>query len=298
MKDHEFPIPIGIIFIENVERRKHSWPHLDFNQDACSYFLLQMNSVQRLFEFQVITLYVPDDYTLPSPREDIFTWFKRLINSSKINEFEINDWIGITSEYLPGNLLFDSKMTDSGKTASIVTSEKWLDLHTPPSVFEHMAISVLTIALYTLDMHVNDDIDNSFLDSHYETKGCIFDYVDWLQHARIGISNPQICSTCENDLILLEREIKKQTKSKIKIVDELYGVLSRDWMGDPKERDSPMYNLKKIYGYDVDANSGFYKKWWEHARDSIKQKSIVWLITGILGVAFGLLATLVNNWLQ
>jgi len=69
-------------------------------------------------------------------------------------------------------------------------------------------------------------------------------------------------------------------------------------MGDFETRDSPIYNIKKIYGYDVDANSGYYKKWWEYARDSIKENSIVWLITGILSGVLALIVNLVTSWFQ
>ena len=298
MPDPTFPRPIGIIFIEDVEKRKKSWPHLDFDQDACSYFLLQMNSIQNLFEFQVITLYVPSDYTLPDKTENIFDWFKELVGSTKLKEFGIKDWIGITSENLPGNLLLESERIDEENTASIITSYKWQKLRSPPSVFEHIVISILNVALYALDMQFNDDPDNSFLNSHYATRGCLFDYVDWLQHARIGVANPQICSSCKNDLLSLAEEIKTRTKSKIQIIDEINKVLSREWMGDFETRDSPIYNIKKIYGYDVDANSGYYKKWWEYARDSIKENSIVWLITGILSGVLALIVNLVTSWFQ
>jgi hypothetical protein len=60
-------------------------------------------------------------------------------------------------------------------------------------------------------------------------------------------------------------------------------------MGDPEKRDP---NLKKNYGYDVDRNSGFNKKWWEIIRDSIIEKTAEWIVGGIIGVVMILLGNL------
>ena len=41
---------------------------------------------------------------------------------------------------------------------------------------------------------------------------------------------------------------------------------------------SSHYNLKKIYGYDLNANSGFYKTGWEQLRDTIKKHRFLLLL--------------------
>jgi hypothetical protein len=55
------------------------------------------------------------------------------------------------------------------------------------------------------------------------------------------------------------------------------------------------HKKKKNYGYDVDRNSGFYKKPWEKFRDSIKDKSAEWIVGGIFTLIFGLIAAFVTG---
>ena len=54
-------------------------------------------------------------------------------------------------------------------------------------------------------------------------------------------------------------------------------------MGNLEKRDSAFYNLKKMFKYDIDRNSGFYKKWHEKFRDTIVDKSAEWTIGPIIG---------------
>jgi hypothetical protein len=48
-------------------------------------------------------------------------------------------------------------------------------------------------------------------------------------------------------------------------------------MGSTQKNGSPIYNLKRNYGYDVNRNSGFYKSAWERFRDWIKDYSVQFL---------------------
>ena len=45
-----------------------------------------------------------------------------------------------------------------------------------------------------------------------------------------------------------------------------------------EKKDSPLYNIKKNYGYDINRISGFNKKWWEIIRDSILENSAGWVL--------------------
>ena len=53
-------------------------------------------------------------------------------------------------------------------------------------------------------------------------------------------------------------------------------------MGDPDLRDSPLFNLKKNFKYDVDHNSGFYKSRREKIRDIIIENIPQWTIGSFL----------------
>ena len=48
----------------------------------------------------------------------------------------------------------------------------------------------------------------------------------------------------------LEQIIHNKTVSNIKLCEDINKILSREWMGDIEKKDSPLYNIKKNYGYD------------------------------------------------
>ena len=64
-------------------------------------------------------------------------------------------------------------------------------------------------------------------------------------------------------------------------------------MGTPDERNTPLFNLKKDYKYDIDRNSGLYKNFFEKFRDGIVDNLPQWIIgTLISGIIGGLLIIL------
>ena len=64
-------------------------------------------------------------------------------------------------------------------------------------------------------------------------------------------------------------------------------------MGNLEKRDSPIYNLKKNYKYNLALYSGFYKTTFEKFRDSIEanlpQLIIGTIITGTIGGIFAII---------
>jgi len=73
--------------------------------------------------------------------------------------------------------------------------------------------------------------------------------------------------------IALATQITNTNKSLAPLSQQIEKALSRGWMGSPEKRETPFYNLKRIYKYDVDHNSGFNKKPLERFRDSIIDNS-------------------------
>jgi hypothetical protein len=60
-----------------------------------------------------------------------------------------------------------------------------------------------------------------------------------------------------------------------------------------EKKDSPLYNIKKNYGYDIKRISGFNKKWWEIIRDSILENTAGWVLgTLVSGIITGILILL------
>jgi hypothetical protein len=60
-----------------------------------------------------------------------------------------------------------------------------------------------------------------------------------------------------------------------------------------EKKDSPLYNIKKNYGYDINRISGFNKKWWKIIRDSILENTAGWVLgTLVSGIITGILILL------
>jgi hypothetical protein len=68
--------------------------------------------------------------------------------------------------------------------------------------------------------------------------------------------------------------IKDKYDIDLSLSDDVNVIFSGEWMGSPEKRDSPIYNIKKNYGYDLYCNSGFYKKPLEQFIDSIIENSV------------------------
>ncbi len=297
-----WPKTVGIVFVEELNRDDEFKLHLNFDQIACSHFLLQMNSVQRIFDFRIIVHAQGfPAFKIPTIDHDIdlFVWLDEEISKFEASKegmnYQIDYWIGITSEDLGRNRFVQGmgKFEGiSGKPLWLITSSDWQEVHSPPSLFEYLAITTFMCSLSSLSQEFNCSL---YFHLPYMSKGCIFDFTKIKEHRRIIVSNPNLCVICEDRLVSLQKLIKDGTNTERDIVSEVKCFLKREWMGNSNKVNSPIYNLKKNYGYDVDRNSGFYKKPWEKFRDSIKDKSAEWIVGGIFTLIFGLIAAFVTG---
>jgi len=279
-----FPKKVGIVFIEHI-RLKHTQGRprktdqgnnlrLDFDQVACAHLILQMNTIQSIFEFQIVIPELIKEFSFEQlPYENnnnknsqhktknspMFDWFdnqvKIILSCSETPRHDIgylrgiDYWIGITSKPITHDWSFEGQTpednTKSGKFIGIITSVDWEKIHSPPSLFEHIALSILLCSLYFINREFGGQLH---FHSLLITKGCIFDFTDYTPHRRIDISNPYLCGTCRENLRKLETKIfdKHSTTARIHIYDDIHRILSRKWMGSPEKRDSPLYNLKKL----------------------------------------------------
>jgi hypothetical protein len=329
-KQYVFPKRVGIVFVEKrkeikitiknfiavffnkikEKRTDKKLPSLDFDQEACAFFLLAMNSQQSIFEFQIIDSERIKIPRCPLNRDIIVNWLDNFALQDKIFATKarsaVDYWVAITSEILQGNWFFTTeriRRTKSSKRIWIITSKDWKRYYSPPSVFEYFATSIVRIVLESLTRELEDGNLRKLnsLETHIPgdaTKGCIFDFTNYKSDRRILISNPNLCSDCRLKLTLLETLInEKLGKGKrIPLMDHLNKIISRTWMGKLDEKDCPFYNLKKVYNYDVDHNSGFNKGFLEKFRDSIYDKSAEWTIgTIITGIGSGIAALILYS---
>jgi hypothetical protein len=222
--------------------------------------------------------------TTVSISEIIINW----LDNIALRDHSIDYWIAITSEGIEENWFFTTKAlkeTKSRKRLWIITSKHWERFYSPPSLFEYFATSIIRMVVESLTRELQKDyaiLDKiNSLESHYPddvTRGCIFDFTNYKQDRRILVSNPNLCYGCRHKLSHLQVLVNNKLGRAIPLVEDLNRIISRVWMGNLEQKGSPFYNLKEVYNYDVERNSGFNKKFLEKFRDSIYDKSAEWTI--------------------
>jgi hypothetical protein len=160
---------VGIIFLEKPSsyvrrfqdskrifrgRSKSTIDSLDFDQLASAHLFLQLNYVQSIFEFQVIrpdfmeTVFFPQSF--PHNNKNILQWFHDEMTSKLEGKVsDVDYWIGITSQNVGENWCFKVGEVPGGggKMLSIITSQFWERVFSPPSLFEYIAISIFICSL-------------------------------------------------------------------------------------------------------------------------------------------------------
>jgi hypothetical protein len=222
-------------------------------------------------------------------KEKLFEWLDKFVE--KRSDLNINYWMGITSELMQDhkNWHFEgmaAKETKSHRILWTITSRKWEENRSPPSLFEYLLATVFRCALQSLsnelELEDKEIKELKFLRAklHKVTRGCVFDFT----HRRASVSIFKLCFGCQKKLRMLEKLIRdKGNNWDVNLVHDVKTILSKEWIGSPEKRDSPLFNLKKMYKYDVDRNSGFNKGYLEKFRDSIYDKSAEWIVSGIIG---------------
>lgn len=200
---------------------------LNFDRNACSYFLLQMNTIQRLFQINIINLAKKERLSLWGEHlegeigeNQVLDWFDDYVNTvSQGNQLgNISSWIGVTSKYLPRNLFATTRSKNdeasrSQKNIALITTDQWERSFSPPSVFEYILFIVLKIAISFLQNDFEHTLPPTSLIRYLDrtiTRGCIFD-VSWFKaHRRFGISTPTLCIECSNKVKQIEQIINEK----------------------------------------------------------------------------------------
>jgi hypothetical protein len=113
-------------------------------------------------------------------------------------------------------------------------------------------------------------------------------------HRRSSVSIFKLCFSCEEKRRKLEDLIRKNGNNwYINLVDEVNTILSKEWMRSPEKRHSPLFNLKEMYKYDVNRNTGFNNRLSEKFRDSISDNLAQWAVYNVVAGLVGIIVTIV-----
>jgi hypothetical protein len=226
----------------------------NFDEYAFKYFLLSLNKLQSTYEFTFPDLdsYVfaegPIDFSSSLDQLDAF-----VSNQPILCDFSV----GIVTGSFNNNYFFSS-----GYNSAIITTDVWEKYLSPPSLFEYLLHCIYCCLIYS-EKKKNDPSnfnDKKFLDicSHSDTRGCIADFTRFKKDDRVDIALGYICDEHKEKIIKVfgEDYLLETTK-----------VLERTWIGKINDEGSVAYNLKHIFKFDINRDSGFNKNFWDKCKD-------------------------------
>lgn len=230
----------------------------DFDQYAFKYFILYVNKIQSFYEFCF-----PDvsEFPFETGVVDFKTSHSKietLIGDSKI---VADHYIAIITNRFDNNYFFNSRY----KT-SIITTHIWDKHFSPPSLFEYLLHCIYSCLLYSKRLPAGIKMSEEKLkieiDSHDDTRGCIADFTRHKHDDRIDITLGYICEEhIEQILTFYGDDYLKQFQF----------VIDRKWISNINEKDSVAYNLKHIFKFDINKDSGFNKNWVEKTKEKLSE---------------------------
>lgn len=226
----------------------------NFDLDAFKFFILYVNRIQKTYEF-----FFPDVDTYiylnkKKYKVNYGTSIQEARNFILQEEIESDHTVTILTNSFDNNFFFN---TDSD--CSIITTDIWDKQFSPPSLFEYLLHCIYTCLIYS-QVKMTEITDEQMLiniDSHYDTRGCIADFTRQKYDDRIDIVLGYICVEHQNQIEEYYGE---------EYLNEVKYVIERNWIGDLETKNSPAFNLKHIFKFDIFKDSGFNKTIWDKTK--------------------------------
>ena len=227
-----------------------------FDIDAFKYFILSLNKLQTTYE-----LFFPDSRSYPYPDKRDKCDFDQSLGIVeqfvKTNKIKADYSICIVTRGFANNYFFNA-----GDNVAIITTDVWDKYFSPPSLFEYLMHCIVTCLVYSQKLPQDRKPSEKALaieiGSHKETKGCIADFTRNKCDDRIDILLGYICEDHTN-------EIKEFYGDNY--LAETQQVIDRKWIGDIEEKGSVAYNLKHVFKFDINRDSGFNKTFLDKIKD-------------------------------
>lgn len=216
----------------------------NYNTDAFKYFLLSINKVQQTYEFlfpDLESCVFPEQVCSYDSTNKIFQEY------IQTNSIIADHCICIITHSFDNNFFFNSE-TDT----SVITTDIWDKYFSPPSLFEYLMHSIFCCLIYSQKTTTVQSVEalQTYIDSHTDTRGCIADFTRTKADDRIDIALGYICEQHQNEIkTVFGEQYLKETQL----------VLERKWIGNQEEKGSVAYNLKHIFKFDINKDSGFNK---------------------------------------
>lgn len=219
----------------------------NFDENAFKYFILYLNKLQSTYEFSF-----PDISSFPFEENKVceFSTANSILNDfASINGVKSDYLVGIITNNFDNNYFFNAE-----SKSSVITTDVWNKYFSPPSLFEYLLHSIYCCLIYSLKTLPGKELSEKAqllkIGSHKDTRGCVADFTRDKCNDRIDITLGYICDEHKEDII----EIYGR-----KYLEETTKILERRWIGDIDNKDSVAYNLKHIFKFDINKDSGFNK---------------------------------------
>jgi len=147
---------------------------------------------------------------------------------------------------------------NAGTDVSVITTDIWEKSFAPPTLFEYLLHSIFTCLMYSKILPNNAKLSKEQssinLRYHSDMRGCLADLTRQKYQDRIAITLGYICNDHTQKILNVYGK---------DYLEQLQKVINREWIGDIKENGSVAYNLKHIFKFDINRDSGFNKTLWE-----------------------------------
>ena len=231
----------------------------NFERDAFEYFILNVNKIQSVYEFSFPDICDENGHQI-YPK---FSNDEKKIDFSKslktIDEFlekrniKSDHSIALITKSFQNNYFFNA-----ASNSSIITTDIWEKHFSPPTLFEYLLHCIYTCLMYSKIVPNNRVLEMEQLDinirSHTDMRGCIADLTRQKYQDRIAITLGYVCEEHKEKIL--------QVYGKDYLEQFLY-VISREWIGKIDENGSVAYNLRHIFKFNINKDSGFNKTRWE-----------------------------------
>ena len=228
----------------------------NFDKFALKYFILSLNKIQTYYEFTFPDLEI---YPFKEKLDCEFKTSKLTFENFAIENNIISDHlICIITNKFSNNYFFNANVN-----SSIITTVFWDKYFSPPSLFEFLLHSISCCLIYSQKTKPNELTENAKnvnISYHRDTRGCVADFTRIKKDDRIDITLGYICDEHKSEIIEVFGE---------KYLAEMTIILERKWIGNIEERNSVAYNLKHIFKFDINKDSGFNKSWFEKFKDKV-----------------------------
>jgi hypothetical protein len=227
-------------------------PNLD--KYALKYFILSLNKLQSSYEF-----FFPDSDSYA------FTQSVCLYETcnSELETFVKNSRIIADYHIAIITIPFDNDyFSRADNKTAVITTVGWEKYFSPPSLFEFILFSIIDSLIYSDLLPGESEEDNGEeginYESHDDTWGCISDFTGDKFDSRIDIILGYICDEHKEAIREYYGELYLQ---------EITQILERKWIGNISEQGSIAHQLKHVFKFDINKDSGFNKTLWEKCQD-------------------------------